>query len=109
VEDLRQTGDPGGTRRPPPAVVLTTGLLLAAYLGVIVWGLLSPSNDPQRGMAQGCLSLAALAVLSMAGLLWFGVARGHPRLVRALFWMCVFPAILLLAQGVFLLIRGLRG
>jgi hypothetical protein len=123
VEDPRhppenRTADPPGgggdpaTRiigGPPAAVVVATALLLASYLGVIVWGLLSPSNDPQRGMAQGCLSLAALAVLALAGLLWFGAARGHRRLVWILFWMCAFPAFLLIAQGVFLLIRQLRG
>jgi hypothetical protein len=60
-------------------------------------------------MAQGCLSLAALAVLALAGLLWFGASRNHPRLVWLIFWMCAFPAALLVAQGVFLLIRGSRG
>jgi hypothetical protein len=34
--------------RAHKAVVVSAALLLAAYLGVIVWGLASPSSDPQR-------------------------------------------------------------
>ena len=51
----------------PPAIVAITAVLLTGYLGLAVWGLASPSSDPQRGMAQGCLMLFTVCVLGLAG------------------------------------------
>jgi hypothetical protein len=35
---------------------IVSALLLMAYLALVVYALASPSNDPQRGMAQGFLT-----------------------------------------------------
>jgi len=96
-------------RTPPAVVVAITAVLLAGYLAVVVWGLASPSSDPQRGMAQGCLSMAAVALLGLAGLLWWGAARRHPKIVWTVFGICLLPSLSLLARGVYLLVRWIRG
>jgi len=93
---------------PPAFVVVVTGLLLAGYLGVAGRAWASPSDDPQRGMAVGFLMLATLFLLGLAGLLWLGAARGLPKLVWAVFWICVLPSLSLLARGIYLLVRWIR-
>ena len=93
----------------PPAIVAITAVLLAGYLGVIAWGLASPSTDPQRGMAQGCLSLAALGVLVLGGLLWLGAKRKMRWLVWTVFGICVAPSLSLVARGIYLLVRSVQG
>jgi hypothetical protein len=93
----------------PRAVVVITAVILAGYLGVIVWGLASPSSDPQRGMAQGCLSFAAFVILILGGLLWLGAKRGYRWLVWTVFGICAAPTLSLVAQGIYLLIRRLQG
>jgi hypothetical protein len=89
--------------------VAVTAVLLAGYLGVAVWGLASPSSDPQAGMAQGCLSMFAFVVLVLGGLLWLGAARGHRWLVWTVFGICVAPSLSLVARGVYLLVRWIQG
>ena len=94
---------------PPAAVVAVTALLLAAYLAVAGWAWASPSTDPQRGMAIGCLMPATLILLGLAGLLWFGAARRRPRVVWTVFGICVSPSLAFVARGIYLLVRWLRG
>ena len=99
----------GGRPGAPPAIVAITAVLLAGYLGVAVWGLASPSSDPQRGMAQGCLSLFAVLVLAMGGLLWLGAKRRQRWLVWTVFGICAAPSLSLLARGIYLLVRWIQG
>lgn len=93
----------------PPAIVAITAVLLTGYLGLAVWGLASPSSDPQRGMAQGCLSLFAVCVLGLAGLLWLGAKRKYRWLVWTVFGVCAAPSLSLLARGIYLLVRWIQG
>jgi hypothetical protein len=94
--------------RPPTALVVITALLLVGYLGVVGWAWASPSSDPQRGMAVGFLMLVTLVLLGLAGLLWLGAARGLPKLVWAVFGICVSPSLSLVARGIYLLVRWIR-
>lgn len=94
---------------PPTAIVVITALLLAGYLAVVAWAWASPTTDPQRGMAVGFLMLVTLFLLGLAGLLWLGAARHRPRLVWTVFAICVLPSLSLLARGIYLLVRWLRG
>jgi hypothetical protein len=89
--------------------VAITAVLLAGYLGLAAWGLASPSSDPQRGMAQGCLSLFAVVVLGLGGLLWLGARRGYRWLVWTIFGICAAPSLSLLARGIYLLVRSIQG
>ncbi len=94
---------------PPPAFPYpaTTCLLTAYALGVL-YGLLSPSSDPQRGMAQGFLMFIMLVLLALAGLSWLGTHPYRPWLAWPVFMICVFPAVSLSAQGVCWVVRTLR-
>jgi high-affinity Fe2+/Pb2+ permease len=94
---------------PPRALVAVTAVILAGYLGVVVWAWASPSTDPQRGMAEGFLMLVTLFLLLLAGLLWLGAARGHRKLVWTVFGICVFPSLSLVARGIYLLVRWIQG
>ena len=93
----------------PTPVVAITAVLLAGYMGLVVWGLASPSSDPQRGMAQGFLSMVAFGLLCLAGLLWLGAAKGYPKLVWTVFGICMLPSLSLVARGIYLLVRAIRG
>ena len=93
---------------PPTLVIVITAVLLAGYLGVIVWAWASPSTDPQRGMAQGFLMLVTMCVLGLAGLLWLGVARRSRKLVWTVFGICALPSLSLVARGIYLLVRWIR-
>lgn len=94
--------------KPPMALVIITALLLAGYFGVVGWAWLSPSTDPQRGMAVGFLMLVTIFLLGLAGLLWYGAAHQRPRLVWVVFGFCALPALSLVARGIFLLVRWFR-
>jgi hypothetical protein len=95
---------------PSAAVVAITAVLLAGYLGVSAWAWASPSGgDPQRGMAVGFLTMVTLFLLGLAALLWLGAARGHPRLVWTVFGICVLPSLSLVARGIYLPVRWIRG
>ena len=98
-----------GPGSPPTAVVVITAVLLAGYLGVVAWAWASPSNDPQRGMAEGFLMLATIFLLGLAGLLWLGAARGSRKLVWTVFGICALPSLSLVARGVYLLVRWIGG
>jgi hypothetical protein len=93
---------------PPPALVAVTALLLAGYLGVVIWAWASPSDAPQRGMAVGFLMPVTLFLIGLAGLLWLGAARGRPRLVWTVFGICLLPSLSFAARGIYLLLRWIR-
>jgi hypothetical protein len=84
---------------------IATALLLAAYFGVALYAAASPSNDPQRGMAQGFIIFVALLLMAAGGALWFAVVRNHLFLLRMIFAFTVFPALSLIAQHIFSLMH----
>jgi pimeloyl-ACP methyl ester carboxylesterase len=88
-------------------MALASGGLLAVYFALAVSALLSSSDDPQRGMANGFIILVALVLLSIGGILWFAVARKHPWVARVVFVSTVFPALSWIAEQIFLF--GHRG
>jgi hypothetical protein len=81
--------------------VVSAGLLAAYFLTAVFAGA-SPSSDPQQGMAQGFIIFVAVALLAFGALLWFGVARNHPWLVRVVFVLIAFPAVAQAAQLIYL-------
>lgn len=93
--------------KAPVTLVAITAVLLAGYLGLVVWAWLSPSTDPQRGMAEGFLMLFTLFLLGLVALLWHGAAHGRPRVVWAVFGICALPSLSLVARGIYLLVRWL--
>jgi 4-amino-4-deoxy-L-arabinose transferase-like glycosyltransferase len=88
---------------------ITAGLLLVGYLGFALFSLFSPSDDPQRGMAQGFTTLAALILVSLGALLWFGVSRRRRGIVRVIFAIALLPALSPIARLIYLLIRAATG
>ena len=56
-------------------------------------------------MAQGFIIFVGLVLLSLGGALWFGVARKHPWMVRAIFALSIFPALSQTAQEIFSLVH----
>ena len=92
-------------RTPDKWMSIVSAVLLAGYFLFAMDALFSPSNDPQRGMAQGFIILVGLVLLSLAGALWFGVARKHPWMIRIVFALSVFPALSQTAQEIFLLVH----
>lgn len=61
---------------------IVAGVLLGGYLLFVLYGLFSPSDDPQRGMANGILSFAAFVLIVLGTPLSFGVTRSKVWLVR---------------------------
>jgi presenilin-like A22 family membrane protease len=92
-------------RAPDRWMSIVTAVLLAGYFAIAVNALLSPSSDPQRGMADGFIILVALILLFFGGALWFGVARNRPWVIRIVFVVTVLPAISQLAQSIFLFVH----
>ena len=86
-------------------MAIASALLLAGYFAFALYAMASPSNDPQRGMSQGFIIFIAFILLLVAGVLWFGVARNHPWVVRIVFAVTVFPALSQIAQEIFLLVQ----
>jgi hypothetical protein len=84
---------------------IASAVLLAAYFIFALYAGTSPSDDPQRGMAQGFIILVALLLLSVGGVLWFAVVRNHPWLLRTVFAFTVYPALSFIAQQIFLLVH----
>jgi hypothetical protein len=82
---------------------IASAVLLVVYFALALYAGASPSNDPQRGMAQGFIILVSLLLLSIGGVLWFAVVRNHPWLLRTVFAFTVFPALSFIAQQIFLL------
>lgn len=92
-------------RRPDRWMSIATVILLVGYLAVAVYALLSPSDDPQRGMANGFIIFVALILLTFGAALWFGVARNHPWVIRSVFGVTVLPAISQVAQTIYLFLH----
>ena len=84
---------------------VATAVLLSAYFAIALYAGGSPSNDPQRGMAQGFIIFVALLLLLAGGVLWFAVVRNHPWLLRIIFGFTVLPTLSLIAQHIFLLVH----
>ena len=84
---------------------IASAVLLAVYFVLAVDAGTSPSDDPQRGMAQGFIIMVGFVLLSVGGLLWFAVARNHPWLLRTIFAFTVFPTVSYIAQQIFLLVH----
>ena len=83
-------------------LAIASALLLAAYFLVAVFAGASPSSDPQQGMAQGFIVFVGVALLAIAGLLWFSVARNHPWIVRVVFVLAAYPALAKMAELIYL-------
>jgi hypothetical protein len=92
-------------RTPDKWMSIVSAILLAGYFLFAMYALLSPSNDPQQGMAQGFIILVGLVLLSLGAALWFGVARKHPWAVRIVFAVTIFPALSQTAQEIFLFVH----
>ena len=89
-------------------LVALTALLLVGYLGIVTWAWMSPSTDPQRGMAIGFLMMVTLFLLGLAGLLWYGAAHQRWGLVWLVFGFCALPSLSLVGRGIYLLVRWFR-
>jgi hypothetical protein len=86
-------------------LTIASAVLLGGYFAIALYAGASPSNDPQRGMAQGFIIFVALLLLAVGGVLWFAVVRNHPWLLRTIFVFTVLPTISLIAQQIFLLVH----
>jgi hypothetical protein len=84
---------------------IASAVFLVGYLGSALYAGVSPSNDPQRGMAQGFILFVMLVLLLAGGALWFAVTRNHPWLLRTVFALSAFPALSLIAQQIYLLVH----
>ena len=83
-------------------VSIAAAILLAGYLGVVIWALAAPSEyDPQQGMAIGFIIPVALVLGSLLLLLWRAVVRGRRWLVWTIFVFAAYPALMLAAQFVY--------
>lgn len=94
--------------RIPPVLTALTALLLLGYSVLLLRTWVSPSTDPQRGMATGFLGLVTFLFLGVVGLFWYGIARQRPGAVWTVFCLCALPSLSLLARGVYLLVRWWR-
>jgi len=84
---------------------IATVILLVGYFALAVHALMSPSDDPQRGMANGFIIFVALILLTFGAALWFGVVRNHPWLIRSVFVVTVLPSISQIAQMIYLFLH----
>ena len=83
-------------------VSIAAAILLACYLGVVIWALAAPSEyDPQQGMAIGFIIPVALVLGSLLLLLWRAVVRGRRWLVWTIFVLAAYPAVMRAAQFVY--------
>jgi hypothetical protein len=82
---------------------IVAAVLLAGYLLFILYGLFSPSNDPQRGMANGFLTFMAVILVTLEVLLWFGVTRNKVWLIRVVFVIAILPGLSPIARLIYVL------
>jgi hypothetical protein len=80
---------------------LIAAILLACYLGLAIWAVSSPSDDPQRVMAIGFIIPVALILITLELLLWRAVMRGRRWLVWTIFIIAVIPALMQTAQMIY--------
>ena len=83
--------------------------LLLIYALVALIALASPSNDPQRGMANGFIMLVLMVLLVFGGLLWLGTHPYRPVLLWITSALLAYPAVMWSAQQIYLLIRNSGG
>jgi presenilin-like A22 family membrane protease len=86
-------------------MAIVSAAFLAVYFALALNALYSPSEDPQRGMAQGFIIVVAIVLFSIGGVLWLGVARKRAWIIRTVFALSIFPALSQTAQEIFLLVR----
>jgi len=79
--------------------------LLAVYFAIGVYALVSPSSDPQGGMANGFIMFVEVILLSLGGLLWLAVARSRAWLIRTISVLAIYPALAEIAQELYLLVH----
>src|SRR5262245_46441748 len=91
-------------------MTLIAGVLLAAYLIGVLYALLTPprQRDPQYGMAIGCLTMVALFIAGLGGLLAMGAVFDLRWLVRIIFFIAVFPGLSLTGSFFYNLVRRRR-
>ena len=81
-------------------MALTAAILIVAALatlgGVLLWP--QRTHDPQRGMAVGLLMIVMLALCGLLVVLAVGYFFDVRFLVVGVFWIVMFPAILLAAN-----------
>lgn len=84
-------------------MAIVAGVLLGAYLLVIVYVILAPPKgpDPQRGQAVGCLMIVALGLVGLGALLGAGVWFEIEWLKDTVTWVVLVPSALILANGVY--------
>lgn len=91
-------------------MAIAAGVLLVLYLLGIVYALLAPAKgpDPQRGQAVGCLMIVAIGLVLIGALLGVAVAFEIEWMASAISSVVIFPALVALAQGVYLLFPKVR-
>lgn len=96
---------------PRDAMAWTAGVLLGVYILGIVYALTRTPRrpDPQRGQAVGCLMIVVAALLVLEAALAVGVYWDIGFLIRAPFWVAVFPLLSLAGSGVLHVFQRLRG
>ena len=94
--------------KPSTAVIVIAALLLLVYLGLVVRAWMSPSSDPQRGMAVGFLVPVTLVLIGLAGMLWYGASHQRPGMVWTVFAICALPSLSFVARAIYLLVRWVR-
>jgi hypothetical protein len=90
-------------------LVTLTSVLLGGYFSIVVWAWLSPTTDPQAGMAVGFLMLVTFFQLGLAALLVWGAVRRRAGAVWTVFAVCALPSLSLVARGIYLLVRWIEG
>jgi hypothetical protein len=80
---------------------IIAAILLACYLGFAIWALFSPSDDPQRGMAIGFIIPVVLILVMLGLVLWRAVVRGRRWLVWTIMVVAVIPALLQMAETIY--------
>lgn len=90
-------------------MAVTAAVLLLGEAAFALYSLLSPSSDPERGMANGFSCLAIVVFGGLGTLLVFGVRRGRRGIVRAVFAIAALPALAPIARFVYLGIRAVTG
>jgi hypothetical protein len=96
------------TTRVITVVAVLSAVILTGYFGIVTWAWLSPSNDPQRGMAEGFLMMVTVFLLCLAGLLWYGVHTHRPAPIWIVFAICALPSLSLVGRGIYLLVRWFK-
>lgn len=91
--------------------IMIAAVLLTLYLGVLLYALVAPSKeqDPQRGVAVGCLSMVVAAVVGVGAVLVVGVVLHNSVLIGIAYHIAVWPAAFMLFSGVVTLGRRILG